>query len=203
MTAGEGGILVTSRPDLAEMAGSISNQGRRTGGAWYEHVRLGTNARLTGFQAALLLRQLERLPAQVATRTERADRLRKGLKEIGGLTPTPDELDQQVTAHGYHLFSMRLDEGAFNNASHPRIVEALQAEGLPVTSGYPHPIYRNELFKQHQHIVHPCPEAEAYCKSAVWLPQNALLSDDEWIDDALAAIRKVRQGAPELAIAAG
>ena len=203
MTAGEGGILVSNDAELAEKARSISNQGRRTGGAWYEHVRLGTNARLTGFQAAILLRQLERLPRQVATRMERAARLREGLKAIGGLAPTPDPLDERVTAHGYHLFSMRLDEGAFNNASHSRIIEALQAEGLPITSGYPHPIYRNELFKQHQHIVHPCPEAEAYCKSAVWLPQNALLSDDEWIDDALAAIRKVRQGAAELAVAAG
>ena len=203
MTAGEGGILVSNDAELAEKARSISNQGRRTGGAWYEHVRLGTNARLTGFQAAILLRQLERLPRHVAIRMERAARLREGLKEIGGLAPTPDAVDERVTAHGYHLFSMRLDEGAFNNAAHSRIIEALQAEGLPITSGYPHPIYRNELFKQHQHIVHPCPEAEAYCKSSVWLPQNALLSDDEWIDDALAVIRKVRQGAAELAVAAG
>ena len=199
MTAGEGGILVTSDPELAEVAHSISNQGRRTGGAWYEHVRLGTNARLTGFQAALLLRQLERLPRQVATRLERAARLREGLKEIGGLVATPESLDARVTSHAYHLFSMRLDEGAFNNASHSRIIEALQAEGLPITSSYPHPIYQNELFKQHPHIVHPCPEAEAYCKSAVWLPHNVLLADEEWIDDALAAIRKVRQGARALA----
>jgi len=203
MTAGEGGILVTSDPELAEQAHSISNQGRRTGGAWYEHVRLGTNARLTGFQAALLLRQLERLPGQVATRMERAARLREGLKEIGGLAPTPERLDERVTSHGYHLFSMRLDEGAFNNASHSRIIEALQAEGLPITGGYPHPIYRNELFKQHPHIVHPCPEAETYCKSAVWMPQNVLLADEEWIDDALTAIRKVRQGARGLAVSGG
>lgn len=203
MTAGEGGILVTNDAELAENARSISNQGRRTGGAWYEHVKLGTNARLTGFQAALLLCQLERLPRQVATRMERAAWLRDGLKEIGGLTPTPETLDERVTAHGYHLFSMRLDEGAFENASHSRVIAALQAEGLPVTSGYPHPIYRNELFKQHAHIVYPCPEAEAYCKSSVWLPHNALLADEEWIDAALAAIRKVRQCARELPMAAG
>ncbi|HCX29599.1 MAG TPA: DegT/DnrJ/EryC1/StrS family aminotransferase [Blastocatellia bacterium] len=203
MTAGEGGILTTNNAELAESARSISNQGRRTGGAWYEHVTLGTNARLTGFQAALLLRQLERLPRQVATRMERAACLREGLKEIGGLAPTPEPLDERVTAHGYHLFSMRLDEGAFDNAPRSRVIEALQAEGLPVTSGYPHPIYRNELFKQHAHIVHPCPEAEAYCKSSVWLPHNALLADEEWIDDALAAMRKVRQGAGELPVAAG
>lgn len=202
MTAGEGGILTTSNPGLAESARSISNQGRRTGGAWYEHVSLGTNARLTGFQAVLLLNQLERLPQQVATRMERAARLREGLKEVEGLKPTPEILDERVTAHGYHLFSMKYDERALEGLPRGKFVEALQAEGLPITTGYPHPIYRNELFKQHAHIVHPSPEAEAYCNSSAWLPQNALLAEQEWIDGALAAMRKVRQGARELLAAA-
>jgi dTDP-4-amino-4,6-dideoxygalactose transaminase len=203
MTAGEGGILTTNNAELADSARSISNQGRRTGGAWYEHVNLGTNARLTGFQAVLLLNQLERLPQQVATRMERAARLREGLKEVEGLKPTPEMLDERVTAHGYHLFSMTYDERALEGLPRGKFVEALQAEGLPVTTGYPHPIYRNELFKKHAHIAHPCPEAEAYCKSSVWLPHNALLAEEEWIDGALAAMSKVRQGARELLAAAG
>src|SRR5688572_15447643 len=64
LTSGEGGILTTNNPELAEVAWSICNQGRRTGGEWYEHVRLGTNLRLTGWQAAILLVQLSRLADQ-------------------------------------------------------------------------------------------------------------------------------------------
>lgn len=191
MTAGEGGILITSDAELAERARAISNQGRRTGGAWYEHLTLGTNARLTGFQAALLLNQLDRLPQQVAARMKAAMRLREGLKEIKGLTPTPQNLDERVTAHGLHIFSMRFDDSAFDGVPRQRVVEALQAEGVPVTSGYPHPIYRNQLFNQHQHVVHSCPEAEAYCRSSIWLPHNTLVADSEWIDGALNAMRKV------------
>jgi dTDP-4-amino-4,6-dideoxygalactose transaminase len=198
MTAGEGGILVTNDAELAERARSISNQGRRTGGAWYEHARLGTNARLTGFQAALLLNQLQRLPQQVATRMERARRLREGLRKIPGLKPTPEMLDERVTAHGLHLFSMKFDQEAFGGVSRERVIEALQAEGVPVTAGYPQPIYRNELFRHHPHVVHDCPEAEAYCRTSVWLPHNALLADEQWIDDALAASRKVWERADEL-----
>ena len=78
------------------------------------------------------------------------------------------------------------------------MIEALQAEGVPVTAGYPQPIYRNELFKHHPHVVHDCPEAEAYCRASVWLPHNALLADEQWIDDALAAVRKVRENAEQL-----
>ncbi|MGH9900754.1 MAG: DegT/DnrJ/EryC1/StrS family aminotransferase [Pyrinomonadaceae bacterium] len=200
MTAGEGGILVTNNAELAGRALSISNQGRRAGGAWYEHVRLGTNARLTGFQAALLLNQLERLPQQIATRAGRAARLREGLAEIGGLTPTPERLDERVTAHGYHLFSMRFDGEAFGGAPRERVVEALRAEGLPVTTGYPVPIYRQELFRYHAHVAHDCPAAEEYCRAAVWLPHHTLLADSQWIEGALEAVRKVRDGAHELSV---
>jgi dTDP-4-amino-4,6-dideoxygalactose transaminase len=198
MTAGEGGILITNDAELAERARSISNQGRRTGGAWYEHERLGTNARLTGFQATLLLNQLRRLPEQLATRMDRARRLREGLRKIPGLKPTPEMLDERVSIHGFHIFSMRFDQDAFGGVSRPRAIEALQAEGLPVTAGYPQPIYRNELFKHHPHVIHDCSEAEAYCRESVWLPHNALLADEQWIDDALAAVSKVRENAGQL-----
>lgn len=198
MTAGEGGILITNDSELAERARSISNQGRRTGGAWYEHVRLGTNARLTGFQATVLLNQLQRLPEQVAIRMARAARLREGLRKIPGLKPTPEQLDERVTAHAFHLFSMTFTQDAYCGVSLSRVIEALQAEGVPVTAGYPQPIYRNQLFKHQPHVVHSCPEAEAYCRTSVWLPHNALLADEQWIDDALAAFRKVRAMADEL-----
>ena len=198
MTAGEGGMLITNDADLAERARSISNQGRRTGGAWYEHQSLGTNARMTGFQAVLLLNQLERLPAELSTRMEGAAYLREKLTKIGGLVPTPAILDERVTIHGYHLFSMRYDASSCAGLPRERFVEALQAEGVPVTTGYPHPIYRNELFKQYPNVVQPCPEAEAYCQSSVWLPHNALLADESWLADVVTAITKVRDSVEEL-----
>ena len=197
MTAGEGGMLITNDSDLAERARSIGNQGRRTGGAWYEHVNLGTNARITGFQAAVLLNQLERLPQQVKTRIDSAASLRSGLKN-GPLKTTPAELDQRITAHAFHLFSMIYDPDVLGGLHRDQFVAALQAEGVPAASGYPYPIYHNELFKQRPHIVHPCPEAEAYCRRSVWLPQNALLADEDWIAQALSAINKVFANAAHL-----
>jgi dTDP-4-amino-4,6-dideoxygalactose transaminase len=200
MTSGEGGILITSDSDLAERARSIANQGRRTGGAWYEHVNLGTNARLTGFQAALLLNQLERLPQQVKTRMDRASSLRSDLSTTGPLETTPAELEQRITAHAFHLFSMIYDQDVLGGVQRDQFVAALQAEGVPAAWGYPHPIYHNELFKHHPHVVHPCPEAEVYCRSSVWLPQNALLADEEWIAGALSAINKVCENAGRLLV---
>lgn len=201
MTSGEGGMLITNDADLAERARSISNQGRRTGGAWYEHQTLGTNARLTGFQAVLLLNQLERLPKELATRMERAAYLANQLTRIGGLLPTPATLDERVNVHSYHLFSMRYDPSFWGGVTRDKFVAAMQAEGVPMTTGYPHPIYRNELFRHQPNVVRPCHKAEAYCESSVWLPHNALLAEEDWIDEVIMAIGKVRSASDELAAA--
>jgi dTDP-4-amino-4,6-dideoxygalactose transaminase len=197
LTAGEGGLLITSDPLLAETARSIVNQGRRTGGAWYEHVRLGTNARMTGFQAALLLAQLARLPEQGRRRSAMADRLKRGLASIEGLVPTQLRLDPRVESHAYHIFSMRLDPDQFG-APRDVVVEALAAEGVPVSASYPHPLYRNALFDAHRHCVEECPQAEAYCRDGIWLPHSALLAEPGWIDAVVTAFEKVHAASATL-----
>lgn len=68
MTAGEGGIVVTNDRDLYERTWSIANLGRRRDGGWYHHFGLGWNLRLTEFQAAMLLPQLDTLDEQISTR---------------------------------------------------------------------------------------------------------------------------------------
>lgn len=198
LTAGEGGMLLTSDPVLAETARSIAHQGRRTGGAWYEHVRLGTNARLTGFQAALLLSQLDRLPDQMRRRHLAAASLRESLEGIHGLDPTPPTLDPRVEAHAYHIFSMRLDSARFG-AAREDVIAALAAEGVPVTAAYPHPLYRNPLFETQPHRVEGCPHAEAYCRDGIWLPHQALLAEPAWVDSVVDAIAKVRLASASLA----
>src|SRR5690606_8381823 len=72
ITAGEGGIVLTNDAELAELCWSIHNVGRVPGGEWYQHERLGSNLRMTEWQAAVLLAQLERLPEQLALREANA-----------------------------------------------------------------------------------------------------------------------------------
>ena len=69
VNAGEGGMMTTDDDELDELLWSYRNVGRRRGGEWYEHVRLGWNLRMTEFQAAVLLGQLQRMPEQQAQRT--------------------------------------------------------------------------------------------------------------------------------------
>ncbi len=78
ITTGEGGMVVTDDPALAETMRSLRNQGRDADGTWLRHVRLGYNYRLDEMSAAVGVAQLERLQelragrARVAAAYERA-----------------------------------------------------------------------------------------------------------------------------------
>lgn len=212
ITAGEGGMLVTDDEALAELCRSFSHCGRRASSAWYSHDWLGSNLRLTEFQAAILLAQLERLPEQIARREAAARRLDTALAGLPGIrltAPAP-----AMTRRSYHMYIFRLDEAALG-LSRERFLAALQAEGLPVSAGWYHPLYRNGLFANaHQGPAHgitaplagqgadyrdvTCPVCEQVCRDAVWIPHRVLLADEARIEAAAAAIRKTVTQAPRL-----
>src|SRR5690606_1519089 len=91
ITAGEGGIVLTNDPELAELCWSIHNVGRVPGGEWYQHERLGSNLRMTEWQAAVLLAQFERLTEQLALRDANARYLAERLAAVTGLAPLPTD----------------------------------------------------------------------------------------------------------------
>jgi len=68
MTTGEGGMITTNDPRIAELCRSMRNQGRDATGTWLNHVRLGYNYRLSELHAGLGLAQLERIDELLAAR---------------------------------------------------------------------------------------------------------------------------------------
>ncbi len=135
MTCGEGGMLLTNDQRLAEAADSLHTCGRPTHGQWYEHHTLGGNYRLTEFQSALLLAQLDRLPGQVSRRESSAQVLDRELARIPGIRP--QRRDPRCTVHAHHLYIFRVDLRQFGQIRLPDFVAALRAEGIPASAGYP------------------------------------------------------------------
>jgi dTDP-4-amino-4,6-dideoxygalactose transaminase len=182
------------------------------GAAWYDHGVLGSNLRLTEFQAAILLAQLGRLEAQIHRRETNAQTLDQELRELPGvrlLAPAPT-----MTRRSYHMYVFRLDESVLD-IPRQRFLEALQAEGLPASTGWYRPLYANDVFRNaHQGPPHgiraplankgvdyrsvSCPVCEQVCRDAVWIPQNVLLAEPDAIQSAASAIRKVVLHATEL-----
>ncbi|MFN7923428.1 MAG: DegT/DnrJ/EryC1/StrS family aminotransferase [Bryobacteraceae bacterium] len=202
MTAGEGGMVTTNDPALAELAESLVWVGRKAGRPWYEHHRLGWNYRLTEFQAAILLAQLERLPEQTAQRQQNGRYLSEKLAAIPGILPLA--VPAYATGHAWHIYVFRFREQEFG-LSRKSFLEALAAEGVPASSGYAHPLYRNPLFhepglaRDYSQFAALCPASEQACTEAVWLEHRMLLGSRADMDDIVAAVEKIHRHRGELA----
>ena len=197
MTAGEGGILITDNEDLAAKARAVTNQGRRQGGAWYEHPTLGTNYRFTGWQAAVLLAQLARLPEQMKIRSRNAAILSDAVGRTGILVPPA--IDSRVTDHGLYLYMLRLNTSSLPGISAEHFVKALTAEGIPGASMYPHPLYANKVFESFPHKRLACPEAERFCRECFWVSHEILLAEEEDLADFVRAVEKIGDSVAALA----
>jgi dTDP-4-amino-4,6-dideoxygalactose transaminase len=202
LNGGEGGIIVTNDEEIADRVWSVHNVGRTKNGGWYEHQVLGGNFRMTEWQAAILLSQLERLPEQTERRTQNAEYLSDQLKDIAGIITFP--LDPRVTRHAYHLYAFRYS--GFGGRSRDEFLAALNAEGIPSSSGYV-PLYKEQLFqrkaagqgawcragKQIDYSAVQCPVCEEVCGDTIWLGQNMLLGSQGDMDDIADAIQKIQR----------
>ncbi|MEW6128765.1 MAG: DegT/DnrJ/EryC1/StrS family aminotransferase [Acidobacteriota bacterium] len=209
LTAGEGGVVTTNDDELFERCESYVNCGRASSTDRFKHRLLGYNYRMTEFQAAMLLAQLERLDAQTDVRAERAARLAQALAQIDGIEIL--KRDERQTTQAIYQYVFKYNAEAFGGASRNRFVAALEAEGVPCDGIFYEPMYRSALFKvdaadflqlnakklawQHAH----CPVAErAAYEEAVWLPHQLLLGDETEVDDIVEAIVKIQNNPDEL-----
>ncbi len=206
INAGEGGAIVSNNPEWIERCWSLHNVGRTRTGDWYQHEVLGWNYRLTEWQGAILLAQLERLPDHMQRRTDNAAYLTTRLNKIPGIRPA--RIDERVTRHAWHLYMAAFEPQAFGGHSCREFLAALNAEGIPCSPGYSPlnhaPSIRRALAEQEGRIkpwdaaeadlpvLPPCPVTEDLCQRTIWFKQSMLLGDHEDMDDIAAAIGKIQ-----------
>lgn len=178
MTAGEGGIVVTSASDFHDRCRSFANQGRQPGASFFHHFTLSTNLRITALQAAILVAQLERLDGDIALRARNERMLRRELDGIAGLEL--QRMPAEVNRHSHYLLLGRIDAQAFG-WTRDEFHRKLTAEGIPCTPFYPHPLYGNPMYASGGCRVEPCPVAEACIDDTFWFPHRVLMSDEETI----------------------
>jgi dTDP-4-amino-4,6-dideoxygalactose transaminase len=209
MTAGEGGAIVTNHPKLYEKCWSLYNCGRPYGGTDNkEYSHLGSNYRMTPFQAALLQIQLQRMTEQIPQRLANIAILDAGLGAVEGIMP--QYRDPQDKAPGY-LYCFYYDAKAFNGLSRSMFIKALRAEGVPCSAAsYPAihhtTLFRNRCFgangqKLNQDSVgNPLPDyakltlpnSERIEKEAVFLPHQIMLGETQQMQAVVEAIQKIQ-----------
>lgn len=209
LPSGEGGMLVTDDKEMWERCIQTKNCGRPPKGAEFEFETLGTNARISAFQAAVSLAQLEGFEERFQRREKNWTCLSEALREIPGLEL--QARDPKIDRHALHLLILRYDSEAFSGLPRSRFIEALAAEGVEAPHGGYQPIYENPGFLADAsdilrgvHVPNyadlSLPNTEKVCKeTAVWIRQNALLGETTSIVEEIAeAIRKIHRAAKEL-----
>jgi dTDP-4-amino-4,6-dideoxygalactose transaminase len=183
MTTGEGGVVSTESEKLAERlrmfrTHGITREGVRPTaleGDWYYEMRaLGFNYRITDFQCALGLSQLERLDSWITARNDIARRYRELLADEDRVELPPAAPEGSL--HGYHLFVVRVRAGAEARLA---VFEALRSAGIGVQVHYI-PLYRLPYYRDE--LGYPqdsCPEAERHYWGALSLPMFPAMESDD------------------------
>jgi dTDP-4-amino-4,6-dideoxygalactose transaminase len=207
MTAGEGGLVVTNSLAHFEHLQSQVNCGRASLTDEFQQRVLGSNYRMTEWQSAMLLGQLEMLPELARKRARAARRLGGCLSAIDGVRPLPPQ--PGITRETNYCYVFRYQDP---RVSRDLFCAALEAEGVPCDGRFYEPVYLSPLFcaspesspqlKGVDYSAVHCPISErAAYQEAIWLPQFLLIGEDHDVDDIASAVAKVLRHADDLASA--
>lgn len=136
LAAGEGGAILGNDDDIMDMCHAYHNCGRPYGNMKRipGNPHNGMNYRMQQSQAIILMSQMKRIQKDNDIRYENAIYLDRKLKEIPGIIPY--KLANGATRAVYHLYPFRYIKEEFNNAPKEKFIRALNAEGIPCSSGY-------------------------------------------------------------------
>ena len=176
ITTGEGGMVVTDDPALAERCRSLRNlcfQPQRR----FVHEELGWNHRLTNLQAALGLAQLEQLEAAL----ERKRRIGALYHQL--LSPQAERLKIQLPLQRtegadnlYWVFGVVLRE---EGASAGELMQALASQGIG-TRPFFHPMHLQPVFRRMGLFDGvQAPVAERLAERGFYLPSGLALTPEQ------------------------
>jgi perosamine synthetase len=136
LPAGEAGAIISDNDEFMDRCNSIHNCGRPYGSIkrTSAYPIAGTNFRMQQIQAMILLSQMNRILKDADVRLENALYLDENLKQIPGIIPY--KLAKGGTRSAYHLYPFRYIKEEFGDIPRDRFIRALNAEGVPCSSGY-------------------------------------------------------------------
>jgi len=165
ITTGEGGMVLTDDPALAERARSLRDHGMDAHKRYW-HPVIGYNYRMTNIQAAIGLGQLERIEELIALRRRNAALYNRYLCQVPGITLPPEESWAKSV---YWMYSILLDE-RFPLGRDDFLV-ALKTRGVDSRPFF-YPIHTNPPYCTDERF----PVAESLAARGLNLPSGATLT---------------------------
>jgi dTDP-4-amino-4,6-dideoxygalactose transaminase len=173
---GDGGLVVTNDPALAETIKALRMHGEH---ARYYHRSVGGNFRLDAFQAAVLNVKLRHLDQWSAARRANAAYYDRRFRESGlmdrGLVRTPAAAYKNsgdLHFHIYNQYTLRVKD-------RDGLMRHLQAHGVGAAIYYPLPLHLQECFADLGYKPGDFPESERAASEAVSIPIYPELTDEQ------------------------
>lgn len=195
-TGGEGGLVCTNEKELWERAWSFKDHGksytavykrRHPPGFRFLHESFGTNWRLTEMQSALGRVLLRKLPERVARRRENAAILTSEFSKIPSLRVT---IPPKEIGHAYYKYYVSVrPEKLKGGWSRDRVMEAINAEGVPCFAGY-REMYLEKAFPAKWRPPQPLPVAQQLGETGLVFLVHSTLSGAD-MSDTCRAVGKV------------
>jgi dTDP-4-amino-4,6-dideoxygalactose transaminase len=167
--AGDGGMVISSNPQLAEKVRLLRTHGAHPK---YYHAIVGFNSRLDELQAAVLRVKLPYLRQWSESRHENAIRYGEGFEEAGLLSSitTPSILPDR--SHIFHQYVIRCKE-------RDPLQAFLKARGIGTEIYYPVSLHEQECFRYLGYSAADLPRSHAASKETLALPIYPELTEEQ------------------------
>jgi dTDP-4-amino-4,6-dideoxygalactose transaminase len=205
ISAGDAGMVITNDDELSRRAGLYLDKGYARDGSGRQPPFLASNYRPSELHGAVALAQLRKLPDICGRRNALGKRLSAHLKDVPGVF-AHKVLDGCESSYWFYMG--RMDPEALG-VSRDEFVEAVAAEGVPVTAGYiGQMVYEYPMLTEHrayENCPYPwdgtygrkveygqgmCPMAETVEATAWRAPVTEFMTEQD-VDDIAAAVVKV------------
>ncbi|MEM9398961.1 MAG: DegT/DnrJ/EryC1/StrS family aminotransferase [Verrucomicrobiota bacterium] len=162
---GDGGLVSTQDPELAEKCRIIRNHGMNPK---YVHHSIGGNFRMDALQAALLRIRMKTLDADIEKRRKNAAFYRDNIQSDAILLPEPAHEGK----HTYNQFTLRV-----LNGQRARLIQHLKNHHIGCEIYYPVPLHLQPCFQHLQKVR--LPHAEQLAEECLSIPIFPNLLQDE------------------------
>ena len=174
--AGDGGMVTTNDPQLADQLRLLRDHGRRQKHSHEVsgHEVLGMNSRMDALQAAILRVKLPHLADWTRRRREKAERYRALFDEFALVGNVKLPAAPPGCFHVYNQFTVRSSE-------RDRLREFLRARRIPTEIYYPRPLHLQPAFAYLGYRAGEFPEAEAASREVLSLPIYPELKEERQV----------------------
>ncbi len=162
---GDGGAVMTDDDELAEKMLSIRAHGK--GGAKYDIVRVGLNARLDTIQAAVLLAKLPHFAGEIERREAVS---RQYDARLANVVKTPARYQGRSSAWAQYTIKVPAEK-------RDAIASALKDLGIPTAVYYPLPMHLQTAYRAFGEGEGSLPVSEALSGEVLSLPMHPYLEE--------------------------